>query len=437
MTRTPQRALANIRSLTNRSVEELRPGERMWDDKVAGLCARCQGRAKVFGLQVRVRGTQRWITIGRWGVLTPDQARQKARVLLGRLASGEDVVGQRQRFKTLPSVDELADEFIAQHVLPKLKVRTASEYVRLLKSCIKSPGPAMAPRDARGRPSRKRPQRPRLGSLRADAVIAADVLRFHNALADMPYEANRALAVLSKLMSFAEQQGVRPRGSNPCRGIAKFKEHRRERFLSEREFGKLADAMQVLEESGRVSGFALAAIRLLILTGARREEVRTLRWSYIDEERGLAFLPDSKTGRKTLQLSVTALELLARLPRLQHNPYVFPGRGSESGDEASSRPIRSLQMAWEQLRVLAGFPDLRIHDLRHSYASLLAANGTPLLVVGKLLGHRHTATTERYAHLSDDPVRLANERVGAQLARPLQIGFHRQLAFRDRPSGGK
>jgi integrase len=268
-------------------------------------------------------------------------------------------------------------------------------------------------------------------------VIAADVLRFHNALADMPYEANRALAVLSKLMSFAEQQGVRPRGSNPCRGIAKFKEHRRERFLSEREFGKLADAMQVLEESGRVSGFALAAIRLLILTGARREEVRTLRWSYIDEERGLAFLPDSKTGRKTLQLSVTALELLARLPRLQHNPYVFPGRGSESGDEASSRPIRSLQMAWEQLRVLAGFPDLRIHDLRHSYASLLAANGTPLLVVGKLLGHRHTATTERYAHLSDDPVRLANERVGAQLARPLQIGFHRQLAFRDRPSGGK
>jgi hypothetical protein len=92
----------------------------MWDDKVAGLCARCQGRAKVFGLQVRVRGTQRWITIGRWGVLTPDQARQKARVLLGRLASGEDVVGRRQRFKTLPSVDELADEFIAQHVLPKL-----------------------------------------------------------------------------------------------------------------------------------------------------------------------------------------------------------------------------------------------------------------------------------------------------------------------------
>lgn len=389
-------------------------GQRLWDDKLPGFCVRCQGRSKTFGLQVRIRGKQRMITIGKWGVLTPDEARKEARQLLGRLAAGEDIAAQRQRMKALPTVDELAAMFIRQHVATKLKPRTAAEYERLLRTCIMSKVVANSGARTRGRPSRKRKDRPRLGLLRADAVTTGDVARFHNALSDVPYEANRAMAVLSRLMSFAEQQGARPRGSNPCQGIAKFKEHRRERFLSLREFAKLSEAMDFLASSRRVSMFAVSAIRLLVLTGARRDEIRTLQWRFIDAERGLAFLPDSKTGRKTLYLSPAALQLLADLPRVESNPFVFPS-GRRHRDIGTPQPLGDLQGPWEALRTLVGLPELRIHDLRHSYASLLAASGTPLFVIGKLLGHRHVATTARYAHLADDPLRQANALAGAHL----------------------
>ena len=408
------RVPTHARGLTQRQIDQLRPGERLWDDKLPGFCVRCQGRFKIFGLQARAHGKQRWATIGRWGVLTLEEARQKARVLLGRLAAGEDVFAHRDRLKTLPTIDALATDFIELHVRPKLKPRTAAEYIRLLASCVQSPRLAAPRADGRGRPSRKREVRPRLGHIRVDRLTSADVVRFHNALREVPYEANRALALLSALMSFAEQQGWRPRGSNPVKGVAKFREHRRERFLSLAEFGRLAQVLDDVERGGRISLFTVAAIRLLILTGARREEVRTLRWRDIDAERGLALLPDSKTGPKAIHLSPPALQLLAQLPQLVGNPFVFAG--------ASELPVRDLQGPWEKIRKLAGFPELRLHDLRHSYASLLAASGTPLLVIGKLLGHRNVATTARYAHLSDDPLRAANIRAGADLASALLLG---------------
>jgi integrase len=402
------------RSISQRTVEALEAGQRVWDHQLPGFCVRCQGRSKTFGLQVRIHGKQRWLTIGKWGVFTPDEARLEARRLLGRIAAGEDLAARRDCMKGMPTINELAELFIAQHVQTKLKPRTAAEYVRLLRTCIKSADEQTASRlDRRGRPSRKLRDRPRLGDLRAPAVTEADVLRFHNALSNVPYEANRALAVLSKLMSFAEQQGVRPRGSNPCRGIAKFKEHRRERFLSLHEFAKLADVINAVETSGRMSPFVLAAIRVLILTGARREEIRTLRWEYIDVTRGMAFLPDSKTGKKILYLPPPVLYILSALPKMAGNPCVFPG--------VQGQPIRDLQGPWEALRTMAGMPQLRIHDLRHSYASLLAASGTPPLVIGKLLGHRHVTTTARYAHFADDPLRLASEHAGNQLANAISL----------------
>jgi integrase len=417
-----------VRTITQKLVEGLSPGQRVWDDRVRGFCVRCQGRAKSFGLQLRIHGKQRWLTLGPWGVLTVEEARQQARVLAGRVASGEDIAVQRQRAKALPTVDGVADIFVAQHVRVKLKPQVAAEYERLLRSCIRSGKPQ--PRvETRGRPSRKRTSRTRLGEIRIDAVTGADVVRFHTGLSEVPYEANRALAVLSKLMAFAEDLGLRPRGSNPCGHVARYREQARERYLTLEEFAHLSEVLDAVEGAGKVSPFAIAAIRLLILTGARRDEIRTLQWSHIDRKRNMAFLPDSKTGRKVIHLSDPALDLLDRLPRIEGNAFVFAGgRPSGSGMHVRGQPIRDLQGPWENIRALAGFPGLRMHDLRHSYASLLAASGTPLLVIGKLLGHKHVATTARYAHLSEDPLRLANARLGHHLAAAFGGSFSKDRA---------
>lgn len=418
------------RTITQKIVEGLSPGQRVWDDRVRGFCVRCQGQAKAFGLQLRIHGKQRWLTLGSWGVLTVDEARQQARMLAGRVAAGEDVAVQRQRAKALPTVDDVADLFITQHVRPKLKPRTAAEYERLLECCIKSSTQKQRV-ETRGRPSRKRKSRSRLGQIRIDAVTGADVVRFHAGLSEVPYEANRALAVLSKLMAFAEDLGVRPRGSNPCVRVKRYREQARERYLTLEEFAHLSEVLEAVERSDKVSPLAIAAIRLLILTGARRDEIRTLQWSYIDQERGMAFLPDSKTGRKIIHLSGPALDLLVRLPRIEGNPFVFTGaRPAGTIEHLPGRPIRDLQGPWESIRALAGFPELRMHDLRHSYASLLAASGTPLLVIGKLLGHKHLATTARYAHLSENSGRLANARLGLHFAAAFGDSFLKDRAER-------
>lgn len=262
-------------------------------------------------------------------------------------------------------------------------------------------------------------------------MTGADVVRFHTGLSEVPYEANRALAVLSKLMAFAEDLGLRPRGSNPCGRVTRYREQARERYLTLEEFAHLSDVLDAVEGAGKVSPFSIAAIRLLILTGARRDEIRTLQWSHIDKERSIAFLPDSKTGRKVIHLSGPALDLLDRLPRIEGNAFVFAG-GRPAGTRVHVRgqPIRDLQGPWESIRALAGFPELRMHDLRHSYASLLAASGTPLLVIGKLLGHKHVATTARYAHLSENPGRSANARLGHHLAAAFGGSFSKDRAER-------
>ncbi len=223
-----------------------------------------------------------------------------------------------------------------------------------------------------------------------------------------PIAANRCLALLSKMLNLAEAWGLRPDGSNPTRHVAKYRERKVERFLSNVEFARLGT---VLEEAARTGEHAsvVAAIRLLILTGARRDEILSLRWEHVDFERGCLRLPDSKTGAKTIPLGAPALELLADLPRLNDNPYVLPG----------ARPGRhyvGLGKAWRRLRAKAELPDVRLHDLRHSYASVGAGQNESLHVIGALLGHRDTASTQRYAHLSDDPMRAAADRISGHLA---------------------
>jgi hypothetical protein len=212
------------------------------------------------------------------------------------------------------------------------------------------------------------------------------------------------LAVLSKLFNLAEAWGLRPDGTNPCRHLERFDEKARERMLSAPELARLGE---VLHGDGG-SPYAVAAIKLLLFTGARMNEVLTLKWDYIDIERAEARLPDSKTGVKTLHLPPPALAVLAQLPRLDGNPFVITG-------QKPGAHLVNLEKPWRAIRAAAGLDNVRLHDLRHAFASVGAAGGDSLLVIGKLLGHTQSATTQRYAHLAPDPVKAAAAGIAAKL----------------------
>jgi len=224
--------------------------------------------------------------------------------------------------------------------------------------------------------------------------------------------ANLSLAVLSKLISWTEEQSWRANGTNPCRGIKKYREGRRERFLSQDELLRLGDALAAAEQSNSQMPSAIAAIRLLILTGARLQEILTLKWSYIDFERRLILLPDSKTGAKPIVLNNAAVAILNDIDPNSGNPYVIVGR-------KHGAHLVNLQKPWRTIRKVAGLDDVRIHDLRHSFASVAAASGASLPMIGKLLGHTQVQTTQRYAHLADDPLHQLNDEIGGAIAKAM------------------
>ena len=234
-------------------------------------------------------------------------------------------------------------------------------------------------------------------------------------MASKPYQANRTLALLSKFFNWAEKHGLRPDGSNPCRHVEKYRENRRERFLSQAELGRLGDALREAERDKSCSPWVVAAIRLLTFTGARRNEILTLRWHHVSEEHGLLCSPTSKTGRKAVHLNAPALAVLQAIPRLEGNPYVICG-------ERPGRHLVNLEKPWRRIRAAAKLDDVRLHDLRHSFASVAASGGQSLVIIGKMLGHSQPATTARYAHLADDPVEAASDAVGRRIASAMEGG---------------
>ena len=286
-------------------------------------------------------------------------------------------------------------------------------------------------------------------------MTKADVARFHSKLHGKPVAANRALALLSAIMGWAESVGERPDVSNPCRHVKRFPEKARERMLTAPELARLGDALdraavawtteskaewkaecerqavdadihkseQAAWAAARASKRdsaedwrAIAAIRLLLFTGGRLSEILTLQWDWIDLAQGVARLPDSKTGRKNLYLAPGALAVLEALPRMAGNKHVLPG-------ERPGSSFVGIQKPWQRIRALAALHDLRIHDLRHAFASAAVAAGDSLFIVGKILGHRQSSTTERYAHLAPDPARAAASRTATRLAAMLNPGM--------------
>jgi len=234
--------------------------------------------------------------------------------------------------------------------------------------------------------------------MQAETVTRTDILALHRAHSETPVEANRAVTLLSGIFTWAEDEGRR---------IKKHTERRRERYLSAHELARLGAALARAEREGSEPAAAILAIRLLLLTGCRKSEILGLRWEDVDLERSCLRLPDSKTGAKTVLLGAAALQLLAEAP--QQGPWVCPG--GRAGE-----PLKNLYKPWGRICKAAGVAGVRPHDLRHGYASIGAVGGESLVVIGAIVGHSPAGMTERYAHLSDDPVRAAADRISSAIA---------------------
>ena len=329
--------------------------------------------------------------IGRYGPLTPAEARKKARLALAAAAKGEDPQAERAAKRAELTVSELCDLYLFEGCTTKKASTVYIDRTRIARHI-----------------------KPLLGDKKVSTVEKADIEAFMRAVADGRTRSDdapmvrggqaaaaRAVGLLSGIFAFAVERKLRP--DSPTRGVKRYADKKRERFLSPAELGKLGDVLNAMEGEGRAVT-PLNIIRLLALTGARKNEIAKLRWSEVDAERGLIRLADSKTGAKVIPMGAAAATLLAELPRSK-SEFVFP----EADDPR--KPFRRLDWAWVGIRERAGMPELRIHDLRHSFASVGLASGQTLPLIGKLLGHTQVSTTSRYAHLADDPVRAAADRI--------------------------
>ena len=356
----------------------------LWDTEIAGFGLRIypSGR-KAFVVTYRVRGKQRFLTIGRYGELTLPQARGKAHEVLGQARKGEDPAADRRSYRRSPTMKDMAARCMKEHCQVHNKPATVQTQQRIWDQIVL----------------------PRFGNRKVIDISRADIQALHTQLADRPATANLVRSQLSKAFNLAEVWGWRLDGSNPCRHVKLYKTQKRERFLSETELARLSGVLAEAERTQSVNPYAIAAIRLLILTGCRVSEILNLRWEEVDFEGQCLRLPDSKTGAKVVYLNGPALQLISGIKPKEDNPYVLPGK-------FVGQPLKGLRQLWVGLRREADLEGVRIHDLRHSYASFGVGLGLPLQQVGKLLGHTQIATTERYAHLADDPIRRANERIG-------------------------
>ncbi|MCY4393778.1 MAG: site-specific integrase [Rhodospirillaceae bacterium] len=382
-----------ISKLTKRSVDAI---EATGSDSVYwcgsltgfGLRVRASG-SKTYILQARVRGKLRWFTLGRHGPMSPDQARTKALEFLALAMKGIDPRGAETETAShqpgSPSVADLGRRFMDEHVVVHCKPGTQAHYGRMVERFIA----------------------PELGGLPVDRVHRSDVATFHYGLRSTPYQANRVLGILSKMFTLAEVWGWRADGTNPCRHIKPYKEYKRERFLSEEEIARLG---AVLRRAERSMPSAVAAFRLLLLTGCRLSEIQKLRWEYVKED--CIELPDSKTGGRFVPLSPDARAVLSAIPRESGSPWVIAG-------QAPGSHIGSLQRPWTIIRERAGLEGVRIHDLRHTFASRALALGESLPMIGKLLGHTQVQTTARYAHLARDSINSAAARVADSISSKL------------------
>jgi integrase len=335
-----------------------------------------------FTLRYRPKqgGHQRRLTIGSFPSWSTAAAREEAKRLKREVDGGGDPVGEQQQVRSAPTMADLAERFLADY-LPRKRPSTQRVYRQQITADILST----------------------FGNQKVATVTHADVDRFHHAMRNRPTHGNRTLAVLSRMFSLAVRWGWRL--DNPCKGVERFGENKRRRYLTGPELTRLSAALTELRDQG-----AANAVRLLLLTGARRGELLAAKWADIDLEAKIWTKPAATTKQKTLHeipLSEAACRLLAemRAQAEEDAKYLFPARGG------GHRP--HINEAWIRLRKAAKLDGVRLHDVRHTYASILASAGLSLPVIGSLLGHSTPMMTQRYAHLTADPLRQATERASA------------------------
>jgi len=428
--------------ITNAVIHSLAPGDTAWDTDIAGFGIRRQKKATIYFLKKRVHGVQKWFTIGKHGEpWTAVKAREKAISYLGMIADGKDPALERTAAKDRPTMKYLMERYLDDHASEHKKASSLRADEGSIKNHIL----------------------PLLGKKFVADISDADIDRFKKdvragktakaskgakAVSGGSVTANRCLALLSKAFNMSIRWKWRT--DNPVRLVMKYKEVKKERFLSQQEFAALFDALHA-EEKGGGNIFAVAALRLLTMTGARHSEILTLKWNEVDFEKSRLNLPDSKTGKKSVFLSPPAKEILASLDREKDNPFVICGskQGThlvnirktwqrvkekatinlwrqddvlkgrlavllEEDGSLSFKALISL-LEKENFDLTRGLLDVRIHDLRHSFASVAASSGMSLHMIGKLLGHSQAATTARYAHLADDPMQQASDAIGSRL----------------------
>jgi integrase len=380
--------------LTKRTIEAAPAREKdyiIFDSELPGFGLRVlpSGR-RSYLVQYRVGSRTRRVSMGLHGAITPHEARKLALQLLAAVRAGGDPSAERRAERGAMTLEELGVRFLRDYVPQHCKASTAREYRRAFELFIN----------------------PTLGRLKVHDVDRKDVAQFHHDLRHIPYQANRALGVLSKALNQAELWGLRPDATNPCRHVKKYREERRERFLSPEELQRLGKVLDELDREGLESPYVTAAIRLLLFTGCRLSEILTLHWEHVDVDGRVIRLPDSKTGAKLVHLGPPALDVLTRLDPKADNSFVI--RGKLPGTH-----LTDLQKPWRRIRSRAGLNDLRLHDLRHSFASRAVALGEGLPMIAKLLGHTQIATTSRYAHLADQPIKAAADRIASDLAKSM------------------
>ena len=387
--------------LTVRSVDALTARGRdtmYWDRDLPGFGVRVyrSGR-KVYIAQARGPAGTRRAVVGRHGKMQPKVARREAAAMIDRIRRGEAAVPAEPEPE--PTVADLARRYMKAHVEVNCRPGSIETLGRIVRLYVI----------------------PELGHLPVSAVDRSHVSALHDGMRDKPYQANRTVDAIARMFSLAEAWELVPPGRNPCRSVRRYRESRRERFLTADEYRRVGAALDEAEAKGWLMASAVAAIRLLLLTGCRKNEIAALRWDDIDRTAREIRISDAKTGPRRVPLTPAVEWVLGRIPREDGNPWVIAGK-------KKGTHLTNLDEAWRRLRARAGVKDVRLHDARHSYASRALACGEGLSSIARLLGHSKVTTTARYAHLARDTEKAAAATVGASIGADLFGGGREDAA---------